>query len=224
MSVLDRVAGLVAVRRELQPRVLVGVDGPDAAGKTTFADALAGRLGGTVVRASVDDFHRPRALRLQRGELSPEGCYRDTFDYPALVGGLLAPFHSGADRVLTGVFDYRADEPLEVSEAGVPAAAVLVVDGVFLLRPELRDWWTVSVHLQVPEEVSIRRGEVRDLDVFGSTEGVRQRYLAKYLPAQVLYRAEADPERTADVVLDNTDPEEPVVLRWPLEGADLDHS
>ena len=43
---------------------LVGVDGPDGAGKTTFAEALAATManpGGEVIRESVDDFHHPRA-------------------------------------------------------------------------------------------------------------------------------------------------------------------
>ncbi|HXR45584.1 MAG TPA: hypothetical protein VN759_12280, partial [Pseudolysinimonas sp.] len=63
---------------------MIAVDGPSGAGKTTFADDLAVALradGATVFRASVDDFHRPRAERYQRGRFSAEGYYRDAFDY-----------------------------------------------------------------------------------------------------------------------------------------------
>ncbi|MBT5435652.1 MAG: uridine kinase, partial [Rhodospirillaceae bacterium] len=62
----------------------VAVDGADAAGKSTFADALVAPLetrGAVVVRASVDDFERPRAERHARGRFSAKGYYRNSFDY-----------------------------------------------------------------------------------------------------------------------------------------------
>jgi uridine kinase len=54
----------------------VAIDGPDTAGKTTLADELADALlgrGREVVRASIDDFLRPRDERHRRGPDSPEG-------------------------------------------------------------------------------------------------------------------------------------------------------
>lgn len=51
----------------------VGLDGPSAAGKTTLADALAELVHSItnrpVIRASIDDFHRPgHNFRSMRGE------------------------------------------------------------------------------------------------------------------------------------------------------------
>lgn len=60
----------------------VGIDGPDAAGKTTLADALAALTGLPRVRA--DDFLAPPEVRYRAGRLSPEGYYADAFDLPAL--------------------------------------------------------------------------------------------------------------------------------------------
>jgi uridine kinase len=48
----------------------------------------------------------------------------------------------------------------------------------------------------------------------GGAAAVRERYARRYLPAQELYRDEADPVAAADVVLGNDDPEHPAVLRW----------
>ncbi len=93
----------------------VAVDGIDGAGKTTFADALTPHIaqrGRPVIRASVDDFHRPRAQRYARGADSPEGYYLDSFDYPALLTQLLRPLGPGGDRwYRVGVFDLVADAP-----------------------------------------------------------------------------------------------------------------
>lgn len=165
---------------------LVAVDGPDCAGKTTLADALAARL--TAARLSVDDFLAPAAARHARGELSPEGCYRDSHDLASFAAAVRA------------------------------ASGPVVVDGVFLLRPELRGLWHLAVLLDVAEEETLRRAVVRDTAVMGTPGEVERRYRARYLPAQDLYRREARPHAHADVVVGNDDPAAPVVLRWVAPG------
>ena len=94
----------------------------------------------------------------------------------------------------------------------LPGIAVLVFDGVFLHRPELRDRWQLSVHLHVPGAVSLRRAMARDVTRFGGVGEVERRYRSRYLPGQALYRPEADPLRHADVVVDNSDPSNPELL------------
>ena len=77
---LDQTAGWVLATCRPHP-LRVAVDGIDAAGKTTFADELAeviGQFGRPVVRASIDDFHRPRTERYQHGKDSPQGYYLDS--------------------------------------------------------------------------------------------------------------------------------------------------
>lgn len=196
-------------------RVTVAVDGPDAAGKTTLAHRLAEAVPVPVVRASVDGFAATPAVRHRQGRLSPEGCYLDGTDLPSLVQRLLVPFGSGARTVVTSVRDARTDDTTVVS-ADMPERAVLVVDGVFLLRPSLRPHWTLAVHLHVTPEESLRRGVERDADLMGSATSAEECYRRRYLPAQELYRAECRPERQADVVLDMADPARPSVVAWRL--------
>ena len=212
MTVLEELAELVVSTR-MDRRAVVAVDGVDASGKTTLADRLAGAVASRrpVVRASVDDFHRPRSERYRRGRDSPEGCYRDTFDNAALRDRLLHPFLRHGTYV-GAVFDLERDEPVTAPERQAPEAAVLVVDGVFLQRPELDVDWDLVVHLKVPQDEVLRRAVLRD---GGSPEEVAARYRARYLPAQRLYEIECRPADSADVVLDNRDPQSPVVLRWP---------
>ena len=212
MTVLAGLAALVAATAPGR-RALVAVDGVDGSGKTTLADRLAGQVTGrAVVRASVDDFHRPRAERYRRGRESPQGCYEHTFDLTALRSALLEPFAAGAPFV-TAVFDHTRDAPVVAPEQDADGDAVLLVDGVFLQRPELADCWDLVVHLQVPDDEVLRRVVVRD---GGDPEHVRHLYRTRYLPAQRLYEQHCGPADHAVVVLDNRDPEAPVVLRWPL--------
>jgi uridine kinase len=211
----------------------VGIDGPDCAGKTTLADRLADALRVTTpqtptmevstievatLQASADGFNRPRAQRYQRGELSPQGYYLDGFDYPALQDRCLMPFLRGEARVRTTTYDHRSDARQNADAMAVPARAVLVLDGVFLLRPELRELWTLSVYLRVSAQETLRRAHRRDRELFGSAEEIERRYLGRYLPGQALYRADADPESHAHILLDNEEPGEPTIERWTVPG------
>lgn len=105
----------------------VAIDGVDAAAKTALADELAGPLGARgrrVIRASIDGFHNPCAVRYRRGPDSPGGYYLDSFDHDALRASLLDPLGSGGDlRYRTATFDYRTESRAEPREQLAPAAS-----------------------------------------------------------------------------------------------------
>jgi uridine kinase len=168
MRCLERLARVILEVDRPHP-VRVAIDGPDAAGKTVLADQLAPILevaGRPVIRASIDGFHRPRAQRLERGAESPEGYFRDSFDYAALRAALLEPLGPGGDaRYRRRVFDYRTDERVESPiEVALPDS-ILLFDGVFLLRRELNEMWDFSIFVAVPFAETRRRAAVRDLDM-----------------------------------------------------------
>ena len=213
MTLVERLSEVIE-RLSPTSRVIVAIDGPDAAGKTTLADAIALQTTRPTLRASIDDWHNPRQIRLGRGADSPLGYYMDSFDYCALTSRLLLPFREGAGIVQSACFDFRLDAPAEL-EAQVPSPdTALLLDGVFLLRPELRPYWDLSVYLHVSESVSLRRAIARDAGHLGGEQQTRRRYEQRYLPGQALYRAAAAPADEADVVVDNSDPLRPQVLRW----------
>lgn len=191
----------------------MAIDGPDAAGKTVLADELATALrpsGREVIRASIDGFHRPRSRRYRLGSASARGYYEDSFDHDALRRVLLDPLGPGGDRCYRrAVFDFRADEAADEPVRLADEDAVLLFDGVFLLRQELRDAWELAIFLTVDPEESLRRALERDVALFGSTEEVARRYRTRYLPGQRLYVHEARPIDRADFVVLNDDPTRP---------------
>jgi uridine kinase len=203
--VADIAARIAAVARPHPVRV--AIDGVDAAGKTTLADELRpaiDELGRPVIRASIDGFHRPRADRYRRGPSSPEGYYEDSFDHTALVDALLQPLGSeGSGSFRRAVFDFRTDAPVVSPVEHAPPSAVLLLDGVFLLRPELRDHFDYSVFVRAEFSTTIARAAARDVHVSGSADAVRRRYQERYIPGQQLYLERAQPERWASLVLDN---------------------
>jgi uridine kinase len=205
-EVLGRLAGhLLAVRPG--ERAVVALDGVDGAGKTVLGRELALLLDGRreVHRAGVDGFHRPRARRYARGRTA-ESFYRDSYDHDALRGELVDPFRAGAP-FRPAVFDVEADAALPPGGAD-PAAgpgALLLLDGIFLHRPELADLWDASVWVEVPFAVSVPRGNARfgALDDASADPGSDAN--ARYVGGQRLYLAEVDPAARATWVLDNTD-------------------
>lgn len=190
--------------------VRVGVDGVDGAGKTTFCDELAEVLrdrGRVVVRASVDDFHHPSALRWQRGRTSPEGFFLDSFDYARFTADLLVPFGAGqpfrrASHDLAT--DAYVDSPAEI----VPPPATLLVDGIFLHRDEVVDHWDFSVFLAVDFAVSVARMAQRDGSPADPDDPRNQRYVG----GQRLYFAKCDPAGRASLVVDYNDLADPRLL------------
>lgn len=184
-------------------RIIVAIDGVDGAGKTVFADAWSDVLrerGAHVLRATIDDFLRPKNERYARGRDSAEGYYRDSHDLAALRAALVEPFRSGADSVALQVFDGAHDEPLEVRERSIPADAYLLLDGIFLHRPETRGLFHRSVWLDVPLEVQQARLRARDGE---------HSLAPRYTEGQLLYLKEANPRRAATVIVDNADAEHP---------------
>jgi uridine kinase len=215
-ELLAALAALVdAVRRDHPTRV--AFDGPDAAGKTTLAHELAPVLrdrGRHVIRASVDGFHRPRAARYARGADSAEGFYLDSFDHDAVRDVLLDPLGPGGDRrYRRAIFDHRVDRPVAAPVENASPSAVLLFDGVFLQRPELRGGFDLCVFVAVSFDEGLRRALQRDVPLLGSRDEVERRYRTRYGPGQLLYFAQTRPEERADVVVRNDNPGAPVLER-----------
>jgi uridine kinase len=83
---------------------------------------------------------------------------------------------------------------------------LLVVDGVFLHHPDLRDLWDLTIFIAVDRGVALERALARDES---SMENASERYATRYLPGETRYLEEVDPELLADIVVDNTDLDRP---------------
>ena len=201
-------------RLEIGHPMRVAVDGRTASGKTTLSDELAElieRSGRPVIRTSIDGFHRPKAQRYARGRFSALGYYNDARDLSAVRSLLLEPLAPGGDRLYrTASFDLERDVAIAQPSALAPVDAVLVVDGTFLQRPELRDHWDIVILVETSRGVSDARGLRRDRDRLGEQIAMKV-YAERYGPAFDLYEETCDPARTADVVFNNDDVDDPIL-------------
>jgi uridine kinase len=198
--------------------VLVGIDGVDASGKTTLADKLADRLKESnrqIIRASIDGFHNPRAIRYRRGRNSPIGYYRDSFNHQLIIDELLRPLISGDLRYREATFDYRLDNEVDMPSRTADSDAILLMDGVFLFRPELLGFWDIKIFLDVGFDVTIARAieRARNQEPLDSVQEIVAQYESRYVPGQELYFQEAAPQEKADILIDNTNYENPTIVR-----------
>ncbi|GAA4507927.1 hypothetical protein GCM10023191_067040 [Actinoallomurus oryzae] len=194
----------------------VAIDGPPAAGKTTLADELAVVLraqGREVIRATIDDFLFPRARRYRRGQYSAEGCYFDAHDRDAMRRVLLDPLGPDGDRGFrTAVYHRETDTTLSLPVATAPADAVLLFDGVFLLRPELIDRWDLSIFVSVEFDRTLERAQARGTALAGlsaDTTEIERSWNERYIPSQQLYFTLARPTDHADIIVNNDELQRP---------------
>lgn len=207
-TIVDELVGLPR-----SPVLRVAVDGVDGAGKTTFADELGAALrdrGQAVIGSSVDGFHNPRLVRYRRGRKSPEAYFRDSYNYELLRTFLLDPLSpGGSQRFRRAAFDHRADDFVDSPEEIAPPQAVLVFDGIFLHRPELRAYWDYSVFLQADFATSFPRCSQRQPELPADPLAPANR---RYLEGQRIYLNECKPHLAATLVIDNNDLSRPHVV------------
>lgn len=211
-ALLNDLAAMIAKLNTARP-IRIAIDGRTASGKTTLANELAECLkvsGRQIIRTSIDGFHRPKVERYARGRHSAEGYYHDARDLPAINALLLNPLGPGGDQwYRTASFDLHNDVPIEQDPQFAPADAILIVDGTFLQRPELREGWDLAIFVETSEHVSEQRGIARDTQLLGGAETTRELYANRYRPAFALYESVAAPTLSADAIINNDDFEQP---------------
>ncbi|MGQ0838089.1 hypothetical protein [Actinokineospora sp.] len=96
--------------------------------------------------------------------------------------------------------------------------AVLLFDGVFLLRPELIDQWDLRIFVSVDFEQTIDRALTRSMAMAGSADAaeIERSWRHRYIPSQQLYFATARPTDHADIIVYNDQLHEPT---WDIRSA-----
>jgi uridine kinase len=174
-----------------------------------LGDELAAELeqaGRDLVRVSIDGFHHPRERRYRRGRDDPEGFFRDSYDYARFRALVLDAFEpDGSGVYVATTFDAESNRVVAVDPVQAPRRAILIVDGIFLHRPELAPAWDYSIWLAVPFDISVPRGAQRG---YGDPDP-RAASNRRYVEGQRLYIAECNPAERASVVVDNSNLDAP---------------
>lgn len=208
MSVGDDIVRDVLSRAPGHP-LRVAIDGVTASGKSTCAQWLVNAIaaqGRPVLHVTMDGFHHRRAHRYRQGRASALGYYQDAYDFEAVCTHVLIPLgQDGSGAIRRRSIDLATDEPVDEPLEPAPADAIVVVDGTFLHRPPLPDYWDYTVFVDTPMDVARARGVARDADALGGTEAAGRAFDQRYHAACRIYLDEVDPRERATRVLPGID-------------------
>jgi uridine kinase len=141
-----------------------------------------------------DDFYRPSAERANRPAQGDTEIGGD-FDWRRLRQQVLEPLIAGAPGRYQR-YDWDRDELAEWHD--VPSAGVVIVEGNYVIRPELRGYYDLRIWVEAPYDLRLQRGLARD------GEAARARWVEEWMPEEDRYVEAMRPADHADVLVDGS--------------------
>ena len=187
------------VLREHQSPILVAIDGRSGAGKSTVAAILAAATHATVVPS--DDFFAAEITSAQWEARSGPERARDAIDWRRLREEALEPLLAGRS-VTWHPFDFAAGARPDGTYAISPElmrrepAPVIILDGAYSTRPELADLTALTILVEVPPAVRLKRLAGREAPDFLAS------WHARWDVAEDFYFAHVRPPSAFDLVVD----------------------
>lgn len=134
-------------------QVLIAIDGPCAAGKTTLAGKLKGKYGGTVI--PMDEFFLRPSQRTQERLQEPGG----NVDYERFYEEVLLPLGAGSS------FSYRpysCKSQALADPVTVASNRLIVVEGTYSTHPYFKNPYDLTVFLSVDPQTQTQRIALRE--------------------------------------------------------------
>lgn len=147
---LDRIVARVVGQSDSV--TVVAIDGHSAGGKSTFAARLAERVPAAIVAG--DDFYRVMDEG-ERAALSPSQGAARYYDWERIRDEALVPLR-GRQVAVFHPYDWDANDLADAVVTIAPKALV-IVEGLFVSRPELAQFVDVAVLVTANERTRARR-------------------------------------------------------------------
>ena len=144
--------------------VVIAIDGPSCSGKSILATAVALRSGAAVLEG--DDFYRdtlPSLSAAQREAMSDAAVVDAVIDWERLRDEGLLPLRAGHAATFQP-YDWDANDGRLASAKTVPAAKLIIVEGVYAARQELADLIDFAIYLGIDPDVRAKRYAQREDD------------------------------------------------------------
>jgi uridine kinase len=180
-------------------RIIIGIAGGTASGKTTLSDVLHRESGlNNSVILKFDNYYRDRQdLPFEeRAQLNYD--HPDAFDIPLMVHHLTAL--KNGKTIEQPTYDYvnhlRAKETILT-----PSAPVIILEGILVFAiPELLQLIDFKIYVDTPSDIRILRRVKRDIEERGRTfDSVTEQYLSTVRPMHDLF---VEPSKThADIIV-----------------------
>jgi uridine kinase len=177
-----------------QKPILVALDGRSGTGKTTIAKEISKELGGVVIAS--DDFWVGGSDDIWFN-LKPKERADKAIDWRRLRSDVLDPLLRG-EHAVWHPFDWKRGYGLAEENIKCPAAKLIILDGAYSSRPELRDIIDISILVKTPDD-SDRR--VRLIKREG--EEYMKNWHEIWDSAEDYYFTNVRPEESFDLIIEN---------------------
>ncbi len=222
-SLIQSISSSIINRKRVRECLIVAIDGVDCSGKTRFASELEEALisrGYPVTLIHADDFLNPKSLREVKGKWSSAAFFNDFFDYDRLIKKVILPAKTGKKKIQQYLITRirKGKDTFEKSpQYPVSKEHILIIEGLFLLREALENYLDFSIRIQIPYILVLSRALKRDVSNFGSVGLVLMGYIFQSIPAQYKYIQECHPNHKAYVVIENSRPKFPRLIKALLQ-------
>lgn len=168
--------------------LFIAVDGRGGSGKSTLAKYLSEKLNADIVQT--DDF----------------ATWENPFGWwPLVIEQVFQPIQNGA-RTLRYPRTRWAEDHYPEPVAGQPVTEIMILEGVSSSRREFRQYIGLSIFVDVPKDICLRRGVERDLLKVKRSESELIRLWEGWSAAEDGYLQRDDPKQHCDIVIDGTKP------------------
>ena len=163
---MEELVALITSLAARAPLTMVAIDGPSGSGKSTLSAILHRSLPGSQL-VDIEHFYTDIGVDPPDG-LSPHEAYEQHVDWQALDAQVLRPLRRrepGSYRPYDWIAEKRSDS------AEVRPEGIVLVDGVYSMRPELMDAYDLTVYVDTPPRERTARLASARTTPSGSTAG-----------------------------------------------------
>jgi uridine kinase len=178
-------------------RFVLGLDGLSRSGKSTLSKKLMQLLQDKDVQVClihIDDYILERKKRYNTGNEEWFEYYNLQWDVDYLKSNLFEKLKA-SNQLILPFFDDNSDEHYD-HIVSIPDPCVFIIEGVFLQRPEWREFFDFLVYLECPRGKRFSRES-------DSTKRKLGKFRERYWKAEDHYIKTVVPTKSADVVLEN---------------------
>lgn len=200
------------IEKKGNKRFIVGINGVDTSGKTTFTRKLKKELenkGFHVETISIDDFHNESEIRYKNPD-PIQGYIDDGFDLENLENFLREIKQDNIEKKKMIHLNLDNDTFSNEKIYTFKDNTVILLEGVLLYREPINKYFDFKIFLEIPFEEVLKRAEKRDVPKFGIE--FLDKYRNKYIPVQKKYLREYKVKETCDLIIDNTDFDNPIII------------
>lgn len=200
---------------------IVAISGLDASGKSQIAEVLARKLEDrkkNVLSVSGDSFQFPREYKedFQEKDWTTQHIRR-TINFEKMTTELFQPLQALPNTLQLDIVNYDTKEKVKTA-VSLQYPLILIVESIYLFSHKMMPYFDYKIFLDISIAEALKRATLRkrDLELYGSADGIQQKYETKNFPGYLEFDKQENPKSLSDVVIDNNDWQNPVIIKGEL--------